>query len=121
MSSKTVLKRAPLPVILSAAAIAFAQVNVAAAQTYSTSYYGSTSTALTIYGQPATTAYVGQVYAFTPKVSRYSRYLKFSVANKPSWLYFVSYGGTLYGVPRSANVGTYSNIVISVTDGRTTA
>ena len=61
------------------------------------------------------------MYYFTPTVNRSARYVRFSIANKPSWLYFSSYGGTLYGVPKSANVGTYSNIVITVSDGRTTA
>lgn len=118
MSSKTVLKRQTMPVILGAALIALAHLNVAAARKTTASYSSNT---LTIYGEPASTAGVGEAYVFTPQVSRYSRKLRFSVTNKPSWLSFGSSDGKLYGVPRTSNVGTYTNISISVTDGRRTA
>ena len=45
--------------------------------------------------------------------------LTFSIVNKPSWASFDTYNGYLDGIPGSAGVGTYSNIVISVSDGKT--
>src|SRR5207253_5052496 len=44
--------------------------------------------------------------------------LTFSVSNKPSWASFDSSTGRLYGTPiPPATVGTFANIVISVSDG----
>jgi hypothetical protein len=77
--------------------------------------------ALSIYGAPAQVARTDSFYAFTPTVfQRGERALRFSVENKPSWLSFGSRRGTLYGTPHAANAGTYSNIVITVSDGTST-
>jgi hypothetical protein len=43
--------------------------------------------------------------------------LTFSIQNKPAWASFSSSNGQLAGTPTAASAGTYSNIVISVTDG----
>jgi hypothetical protein len=76
---------------------------------------------LTISGQPPTTATVDQAYTFTPTVTRANdNRLRFTVYNKPSWMEFSSYRGTLSGTPRSRHAGyVYRNIVIRVSDGRT--
>ena len=64
----------------------------------------------------------GTAYTFTPAASDPDGdKLTFSVSNRPSWLSFSSSTGTLSGTPGAANVGTYSNIVISVSDGMTSA
>ncbi|MGQ0430459.1 MAG: putative Ig domain-containing protein [Gammaproteobacteria bacterium] len=42
--------------------------------------------------------------------------LTFEVANKPAWAAFDANNGRLFGTPAAANVGTYSNIRISVRD-----
>jgi hypothetical protein len=47
--------------------------------------------------------------------------LTFSVQNMPSWATFSTATGELQGTPASANVGTFANIVISVSDGKTSA
>jgi hypothetical protein len=47
--------------------------------------------------------------------------LTFSITNKPSWATFSSTTGQLTGTPSSANVGTYSAITISVSDGVSTS
>ncbi len=61
-------------------------------------------------------------YNFQPKASDADgNTLKFSIQNKPRWLVFNTTTGKLSGTPSSANVGTYSNIVISVSDGTSTA
>src|SRR5690348_10036972 len=71
-----------------------------------------------ISGTPATSVVVGQNYSFTPTASDADHNtLTFSVANKPSWAGFNSATGQLAGVPFAQHAGTYSNIVISVTDG----
>ncbi len=75
-----------------------------------------------ISGQPAPTARVGTAYSFTPTASDPDGdTLTFSIANRPSWLSFSSSTGTLSGTPGAANAGTYSNIVISVSDGTASA
>lgn len=76
----------------------------------------------TISGTPPTTDVAGTAYAFTPQASDPSgSALSFSVQNKPSWASFSIATGGLSGTPTTANVGTYSNIVISVSDGTNSA
>jgi hypothetical protein len=75
-----------------------------------------------ISGSPATSVVTGSAYAFTPSATDPSgNALTFSVLNLPSWANFSSSTGELWGTPTSANVGTYSNIVISVSDGLASA
>jgi hypothetical protein len=77
---------------------------------------------LTISGTPPTSVNVSSAYTFTPTVSNPSGgTLTFSIQNKPAWLTFNSANGQLSGTPGSANVGGYSNIGISVSDGTTSA
>jgi hypothetical protein len=74
----------------------------------------------TISGSPPPTATVGRSYSFRPTASDANGdALTFSIANRPAWASFSSSTGRLYGTPGSTRVGTYSNIVISVSDGRT--
>lgn len=44
--------------------------------------------------------------------------LTFSIQNKPSWANFTAATGELSGTPGAGDVGTYSNIAISVSDGK---
>ena len=77
---------------------------------------------LTISGSPATSAVVGKKYSFTPSASGPSgRTLKFSVSHKPAWTTFSAVTGRLVGTPKTSNKGTFSNIVIKVSDGVSTA
>ena len=83
---------------------------------------GTTSSAPTISGTPATTAKVGSAYSFTPTAKSASgKALSFSVQNKPSWAAFSIASGQLSGTPASSSMGTYSSIVISASDGTSTA
>jgi hypothetical protein len=76
----------------------------------------------TINGTPATSVTVGTAYSFTPSTTDPSgKTLTFSVAGKPSWGTFSASTGQLSGTPQAANVGTTSNIVISVSDGTNSA
>jgi len=76
----------------------------------------------TISGAPATSVTAGSAYTFTPTTTDPSGgTLSFSVTNKPSWATFNISNGALSGTPVAANVGSYSGIVISVSDGTSTA
>ena len=72
----------------------------------------------TISGTPTTSVAQDEVYSFTPSAADSdSETLTFSVANAPSWSSFDAASGTLSGTPIRDDVGSYSNIVISVSDG----
>jgi hypothetical protein len=76
----------------------------------------------TISGNPSTAVNVGSKYAFTPTASGPSgTTLTFGVQNLPGWASFNTANGTLSGTPGAANAGSYSNIVISVSDGSASA
>ena len=75
-----------------------------------------------ISGSPAANVVAGTAYSFTPSASDAAgNALTFSVANLPSWASFSASTGQLSGTPATANVGTFSNIVISVSDGTLSA
>ena len=76
----------------------------------------------TISGNPPKTVNVGSPYSFTPAATDPSgKTLTFSIQNKPAWASFNAADGALTGTPSAADAGTYSNIVISVTDGSASA
>jgi uncharacterized repeat protein (TIGR03803 family) len=75
-----------------------------------------------ISGTPPTSVTVGQTYTFRPTASDPDgQGLTFSIANKPSWASFETFGGRLHGIPTSSHLGTFSNIVITVSDGTASA
>ena len=76
----------------------------------------------TISGSPQNAVVVGDAYRFTPTATDPSGgKLTFSIKNAPSWASFNSATGELTGTPTASDVGTYANIIISVTDGNTSA
>jgi hypothetical protein len=76
----------------------------------------------TITGAPATTVTAGQAYSFRPTASDADGdTLGFSIANRPIWATFNTSTGLLSGTPASTNVGSYANIIITVSDGKATA
>jgi hypothetical protein len=76
----------------------------------------------TISGTPATSDAAGSAYMFQPNASGPNGMtLSFSVANKPTWANFSIATGQLSGTPTTAQTGTYSNIVLSVSDGQSSA
>jgi hypothetical protein len=82
-----------------------------------TSSGGSTPT-VKISGTPATSVAVNKPYKFQPTATDSAgRSLSFSIKNKPSWALFSILNGTLSGTPISTQTGTYSNIVVSASDG----
>jgi hypothetical protein len=87
-----------------------------------TSTTTTTTATASISGTPATSVVVGQTYNFLPAASDSDGgTVTFSITNAPSWASFNTSTGLLTGSPGSTNVGTTSNIVISVADGKATA
>jgi hypothetical protein len=75
-----------------------------------------------ISGTPPATVTAGSAYTFTPITQDPSGGTPtFSVQNKPSWATFSATNGMLTGTPTAANVGPYAGIVISVSDGTSSA
>jgi hypothetical protein len=75
----------------------------------------------TISGTPATKATTGTTYTFQPTAADFAgntATLTYSIQNKPSWANFSTTTGLLTGTTVK---GTYSNIVITVSDGCATA
>jgi hypothetical protein len=75
----------------------------------------------TISGVPANAVTINQAYSFQPSASdpNSTDTLRFAISGRPSWATFSTSTGRLSGTPTSANIGTFSNIVISVNDGTT--
>src|SRR5690606_25063873 len=72
----------------------------------------------TISGTPRTTIVQGNAYSFRPTAADPDGdVLTFNIANRPAWASFDQATGQLSGTPGANDVGSYSNIRISVTDG----
>ncbi len=73
----------------------------------------------TIGGTPSTQVLAGSSYLFTPAASDPDGdTLTFSVSSAPAWASFSTSTGALNGTPSAAQVGTYNDIRILVSDGR---
>lgn len=65
---------------------------------------------------------VGQSFALTPQVNGGNGgTLTFTVQNAASWMSFNTATGVLSGTPTAAEAGTYTNVEITVSDGKQTA
>lgn len=81
---------------------------------------GAGNHAPTISGNAPTAVNASSAYSFVPAAADADGdTLAFSIGNKPDWAAFDTSTGRLSGTPAAADVGTYSNISISVSDGRT--
>ena len=81
-------------------------------------YKRSAGESLEISGGPPPAVLAAEFYSFTPNVAQSgSQTLRYTIKNKPAWASFGKKHGTLYGTPSASNTGTYSNIIISVSDG----
>ena len=75
-----------------------------------------------ISGAPASSVQAGQTFTFQPSASDPDGdKLTYSITNRPTWATFSTSTGRLSGTPAAANVGAYSNIVVTVSDGRASA
>ncbi len=81
----------------------------------------NTNDAPVITGSPVLIIEQDQYYNFTPMVSDEDEgdTLEFNIVNKPAWADFNIDSGTLSGTPKNEDVGTYADILLSVTDGIT--
>ena len=78
----------------------------------------TTNNSPVISGTPSTAIVISNAYSFTPNASDPDGDpLTFSVQNKPVWAQFSTVTGALTGMPQLGDVGTYTNIGISVSDG----
>ena len=78
---------------------------------------GTGNHAPTISGSPRSTATVGSAYSFQPSATDSDGdTLGYGISNMPKWASFNTTTGRLSGTPGSSDIGTYSNIVIAVSD-----
>ena len=83
---------------------------------------GTGNNAPAISGNPAAGAVVGQAYSFVPSAADSDGdSLSFSITGQPTWANFNSSTGELSGTPTAGDEGAYPNIVITVSDGSTSA
>lgn len=83
---------------------------------------GATSSAApSIYGQVPFVVVAGGEYYFKPVTSSQGAGLLFTIANAPSWARLDPDTGELTGMPGVEDIGTYSDIFISVTSTAGTA
>src|SRR5262245_9940249 len=72
-----------------------------------------------ISGSPAPTIVAGEFYEFMPEAADADGdTLEFSIARKPGWANFNRSTGRLSGTPQDGDVGNFTNIEISVSDGK---
>lgn len=75
-----------------------------------------------ISGTPMASINAGASYSFKPAASDADGdALSFSIANKPAWAAFNAGTGQLSGTPTAAQVGSYGNVAITVSDGKAAA
>jgi len=73
----------------------------------------------TISGSPSSSVVAGQAYSFQPSASDPDGdALTFSVSNLPGWAAFNASTGRISGTPAASDVATYSNIRVTVADGK---
>lgn len=76
----------------------------------------------TISATPASQIEVGAAYSLTPSAQdAEGDTLAFTIQNKPTWAVFNTATGQLNGTPSAQDVGATDGVVISVSDGRSTA
>ncbi|ANO52068.1 putative Ig domain-containing protein [Woeseia oceani] len=83
---------------------------------------GISNSAPTISGTPSSSLVAGNTYDFTPNAADADGdTLTFSVSNLPAWASFNTQSGRLTGTPSNSDVGSYANIVITVSDATASA
>jgi hypothetical protein len=76
----------------------------------------------TIQGQPGRSVSPAQSYSFQPSASDANGdALSFSASNLPAWASLNASTGRISGTPTAADIGTYSGITVTVSDGKSTA
>ena len=76
----------------------------------------------TIGGSPATSVNANSAYSFIPNSTDLDGdNLTFSISGRPGWAQFSASNGALSGTPGDGDVGVYSGIGITVSDGQASA
>jgi hypothetical protein len=123
-------RRHTLPVLLALALVAGCgdesedskQPSAATVAQPSTTTRSTTNQAPSLKGSLPSQVLVGFSVTFAPQASDpEGDTLTFSATGLPAWMSIDSRTGAVSGKPTAADVGTYTNIVISVSDGRTTS
>jgi hypothetical protein len=79
----------------------------------------ATNSPPSITGTPPTSVTAGTAYRFQPVTTDPNGdTLSYNIAGKPAWATFSKTSGALTGTPNAAQAGAYSNVVITVSDGR---
>jgi Fibronectin type III domain len=78
-------------------------------------------TPLSLTGSPPTSVIAGATYSFKPIVSSGAAPVTFFIQAKPAWANFNADTGALSGTPADGNVGTTPNIVITASNGSSSA
>jgi len=82
----------------------------------------SLNLAPSISGSPPAQILEGDFYEFLPNATDpEGDAIEFTIARKPAWASFDRASGRLWGTPGAADVGNFTNISISVTDGKASA
>lgn len=82
----------------------------------------SSNAAPTITGSPPSSIVQGQSYDFAPTADDADGDpLTFAIVNQPGWASFDPATGVLSGIPGQADLGTYADIRITVSDGEASA
>ena len=75
-----------------------------------------------ISGEPPEEVIVNEIFEFEPTARDLENdALSFEIRNKPGWAIFDAATGRIWGQPTLADVGTYDNVAIVVSDGRAEA
>ncbi len=113
---KGITQRIPFFPVMIAAVLGLATITLSQTAEAGRRRSYSTST-LTISGTPPASVVVGAGYSFKPTVVSSTSMVSYSVGSLPSWAAFSIATGAISGTPAAANVGTYANITISVSNG----
>jgi len=82
---------------------------------------GGGGTSWSVSGTPPTQIMAGSQFSFSPTINNPNGVtLTFGITNPPSWATFSTTTGAVTGTPGAGDVGTYTNINVSVSDGQTT-
>lgn len=88
----------------------------------SNDFIGGGNTAPTITGTPPASVAADETYLFQPTANDAdSDTLTYAVTGLPGWATFDTNTGTIEGMPAAADIGTYTDIEISVSDGDVSA
>jgi hypothetical protein len=120
------LAQSKLRVLLTAAVVALAISGCGGGGDSGTSSNANSNpagnAAPTIQGQPGSSVSPAQSYSFQPSASDSNGdALSFSASNLPAWASLNASTGLISGTPSAADIGTYGDITITVSDGKSTA